>query len=137
MNKQQLLALCERLGIVANATMTIDELNALITAYQPVATTVATQQPALAPKTADVIFHRLDTTNMCTFSGYKVVFIAGAKHGLRLVLRKGDDTTAVYVYPESVQYSGVKAGNIVTILAERTRKNDKEYWNATALSVVE
>jgi hypothetical protein len=137
MNKQELLALCERFGIVANASMTIDELKALIAGYVPPVPTVATQQGALtpsAPKTAESIFHKMTASNMHTFTGYKVMFIAGAKHGLKLVLRKGDDTVSVYVYKESVEYSGVKDGDVVTILAELTVKDSKQYWNATALS---
>ncbi len=35
MNKTELLALCESLGIVADASMTIDALNALVKGYVP------------------------------------------------------------------------------------------------------
>ena len=98
--------------------------------------TVSTKQGALT-QSADVIFRPMETKQMQTFTGYMVMFIASAKHGLRLILRRGTATASVYVYPESVQYSGVKTGDVVTILAEqsRSKKDGKMYWNATAVSV--
>lgn len=140
MKHEQLLAVANRLGVIADESMTVSEIQSLIDQKlaepSPAQPIVPSGQGALS--TADNVFRKMDVSAMSTFTGVKIVFVAPSKNGCRLIVRKGDsvDTFAVYVFTEAVSLAGVKAGDNVTILAEqRTSKKDgKLYWNATALS---
>jgi len=90
---------------------------------------------------ADGIYRELKS-NQTKISKCKLMFVAPSKYGIRLIVERKDNNTqtvkkfGVYAYPEVIEYSGAKVGDIISILAEqRDGKDGKSYWNATAISV--
>jgi hypothetical protein len=70
MNKTELLALCVTLGIVANASMTQDELKALIAGYKPTVADATNTEPAKQPSVQPVA---VGGKGVSTVTGFRYV----------------------------------------------------------------
>jgi hypothetical protein len=87
---------------------------------------------------AESVFNPTLASAMVTFSNVKIVFIAPSKYGVRMIVNRGKATNeVVYTYPDVVAMSGVKAGSVATLLAEKRTKDGNTYWNVTAIAVAE
>jgi hypothetical protein len=104
MNKSQLLALCIRLGISANADMTVDQLLDLVNTHQPV---IHAEQAVVTP-TANAVASL--TKKQSVIKGFNYT-----KDYVRIVFANGDNalldskngqaiTTAIALKGQTVEY---------------------------------
>ena len=144
MNKLQLVAVAQSMGVATDDTWTVDALEAAILNHKGqsvVPTTVDDQHDnTVADATeADAIF-RMSKSLASEILNCRILFVAPTSNvgKVRLIVTRDSGKTReiIYVFKEVWTVSGLKPGQAASLFVEKrhSEKDNKDYWNCTAIA---